>query len=237
MVTSLRYEDIDWCVKEMTRMRERGSRTFFLPGEPVNLVPPYDPYFDPVWAAACDLGMVGLYHVGASLTKWNPGWGNTDDPNVMSQVNAAGSHFNAHIMINAMIFGGVFHRYPNFTMQISEFGFEWLPYAVRHMDKRTSDTGQSMIGKYAWPLKPSEFVRRNVRMSGLPGQDPRVMLETMPEAIAFASDYPHMEGSPSPIEYYSPFLQGADEATRSGYFADNMLEVYARMGDPLPVPA
>jgi len=234
LVTSLRYEDIDWCVKELTRMRDRGSRTFFMPGEPVNLIPPYDPYYDPVWGAASDLGMIGLLHIGAAHPYLHPGWGNTRDPMIMAQMASCGLYFNAHIMMNAMVLGGVFDRFPNFTMQISEYGLEWLPYTVANMDKRALQSG-GFSGEYQFPLMPSEYVRRNVRISGLPGQDPRHVLEMAPETVAFASDFPHMEGTPNPVEHFLPYLEGFSDATRLGYFGGNILEAYMRMGDPLSV--
>ena len=34
---TLRYEDLDWVIRELTRMRERGSRTFLLPSEPLRV--------------------------------------------------------------------------------------------------------------------------------------------------------------------------------------------------------
>ena len=40
---SLRYEDLDWTIRELTRMRERGSRTYLLPAEPTGDVPPNHP--------------------------------------------------------------------------------------------------------------------------------------------------------------------------------------------------
>ena len=78
-VTSLRFEDLDWVVEEMARMRERGSRAFLISAEPVAGVPPTSPAYDKVWAAAVDLGMVALVHVGMAPAMIHPGWGNTDN--------------------------------------------------------------------------------------------------------------------------------------------------------------
>ena len=78
-VTSLRFEDLDWVVEEMTRMRARGSRAFLISAEPVDGVPPTSPAYDKVWEAAVDLGMVALVHVGMAPAMIHPGWGNTDN--------------------------------------------------------------------------------------------------------------------------------------------------------------
>ena len=233
LVTSLRFEDIDWCVDELTRMRARGSRAFMVPGVPVNLTPLYDPSYDRLWAAACDLGMIGVLHVGGAPAHWHPGWGNTTDPVMIRYLASTLSHINAHIVINAMVFGGVFERFPNFTLQISEFGISWLPYTVKNMDGRASKAGERLHGEYHLSLKPSEFVRRNVRVSGLPGQDPKDTFEDVPETVVFCSDYPHMEGTGEPVKLYSEYLDGCDETTKTWYFGEGILESYRRMGDPL----
>ena len=233
LVTSLRFEDIDWCIDELTRMRARGSRAFMVPGVPVNLIPPYDPRYDPLWAAACDLGMIGVLHVGGAPAHWHPGWGNTTDPVMIRYLGSTLSHINAHILINAMLFGGVFERFPNLTLLISEFGIAWLPYTVRNMDGHASTAGQRLHGEYTLSLKPSEFVQRNVRVSGLPGQDPRETFQDTPGTVVFCSDYPHMEGTGEPVKLYSGYLEGCDETTKENYFGGSVLESYRRMGDPL----
>jgi predicted TIM-barrel fold metal-dependent hydrolase len=234
VVTSLRYENIEWAVRELTRMRARGSRSFYVPGGPVRLVPPYDAYFDPVWAAACDLGMIGVLHIGAApIYDGQPGWVNTDDPSMLRYLATTNMHGVAVMMLNSLVFGGVFERFPDFALQISEFGLGWLPFTLQQMDGKAGPAGQRLVGRYSYTLKPSEFVRRNVRISGLPGQDSAPVLEIAPECLAFASDYPHFEGTPRPVEYYLPNFETCEPGLRNGYFGRNMLDAYARMGQPL----
>ncbi len=40
---NLRYDDLDWAIAELTRMRARGSRTFLFPSEPTGEIPPNHP--------------------------------------------------------------------------------------------------------------------------------------------------------------------------------------------------
>ena len=58
--TNLRYEDLDWVIRELTRMRERGNRTFLLPSEPTGDTPPNHPDYDRLWSAVVDLGMIPI---------------------------------------------------------------------------------------------------------------------------------------------------------------------------------
>ena len=74
-VTVLTGTDMDWTVRELTRMREAGSRAFQVRAEPVggerSLA---HPDFDPVWAAAADLGMAAVFHIGGARTDVDKGW-------------------------------------------------------------------------------------------------------------------------------------------------------------------
>jgi predicted TIM-barrel fold metal-dependent hydrolase len=233
LVTSVRFEDMNWAIAELTRMRARGSRSFIIPGEPVDLVPPYASYYDRLYAAAVDLGMVMLMHVGSGPNYWHPGWGNTDDPRMIRYLGSAGSHTNATLMINALVFGGVFERHPKLTLQISEFGVGWAPFTVANMDGRASKRAERIHGPYPYPLKPSEYVSRNIRISGLPGQDPCEALEKVPGTVVFCSDYPHFEGHPDPVNYYQEMVKDQPRQVQEDYFGGSMLKSYEMMGDPL----
>ena len=79
-VACLRFDDIDWAVAELRRVRERGSRAFLISSEPCGGIPPSSPTFDPVWATATELGMVPLLHIGMSPAMLHPGWANVEDP-------------------------------------------------------------------------------------------------------------------------------------------------------------
>jgi predicted TIM-barrel fold metal-dependent hydrolase len=236
LVASCRYEDMDWAIAELTRMRERGCRAFIIPGEPIGYLPPYDEYYDRLYDAAVDLGMVAMMHVGSGPAFWHPGWGNTTNPQMIRWLGGAGSYQNASLMLNAMIFGGVFERHPKFTLQISEFGVGWIPFTVQNMDARASKGGERTSGPYPYSLKPSEFMSRNVRISGLPGQNPIETLNYLPKVAVFSSDYPHYEGHPDPLTYYTPIIASAPEDRQEQYWGGAMEESYKMMGDPLQVP-
>jgi uncharacterized protein len=226
-----RYEDLDAAIREITRVRGRGCRTFMIPGVPVNNVPLYDPSFDRLWDAAVDLGMVAQMHVGLGPAFFPGGWANTKNPQMVRYLATAGSPTNAMLLINALIFGGVFERHPRLTLLISEFGIEWVPYLVANMDARAR--GDRIHDTYPHSLLPSEFMSRNVRISSLPGQNPMAVLEQYPNVAVFSSDYPHFEGTPDPVNYYSEVVANASSEAKAAYFGGAMVESYAMTGDPI----
>ncbi len=235
-VTSLRFDDLDWVVRELTRMRERGSRAFLVSSEPANGIPPNHPDFDRVWSAATDLGMIAHLHVGMSPSLIHPGWANTDDPGIIRFLSVMQPHQSAQVFLAGMVLGGVFERHPKLTVLFSELGIEWFLPTVERMDTMTSEgLSPLVIGEYRLPLSPGEYVRRNVRISPIPGphESPLRLLDALPEVAVFSSDYPHFEGNPDPLAYYERELAPVAHDVKDGFLGANIEASYALTGDPL----
>lgn len=239
--TSIELTDMDWAVAELTRMRERGSRCFLISPIPAHGLPPMHPYFEPLWSAAEDLGMVAAVHVGAGGNAYDPAWANHDDGMVLRQLGATQGHQAVMLMMNGMVFGGVFDRHPNLTLLICEFGVHWFAGTVEHMEARGPAVVESSIymGPYPYELTPAEFVRRNVRITPLPRihQTPLRTMEQLPECVVFSSDYAHNESNPEPIVHYDALMADVDADTKAWFLGGNIADCYARMGDPLAVAA
>jgi predicted TIM-barrel fold metal-dependent hydrolase len=239
-VTCVDFGDVDAAIAELTRMRGRGSRAFLIGTIPVPGVPIMHPQFDPIWSAATDLGMVALLHVGYQPASFDPAWANTaGDMMLLRQLGVSQGHQSVQLMLNGMVFGGTFDRHPALTVVIAECGLYWFEGTLDHMDSRDARTypeARLYMGEYPFDLSPSEFVRRNVRVTPLPRlhQSPRRLLEAFPECFAFSSDYNHNEGSGAPTAYYDEVLDGLDSQLRARFLGGNIAECYARMGDPLP---
>jgi hypothetical protein len=59
-------------------------------------------------------------------------------------------------------------------------------------------------------------------------------MEDLPEdMLVFSSDFPHFEGYSDPMGYYGEELAPLDEKKRERFYGGSMLDVYARMGDPI----
>jgi uncharacterized protein len=234
--TSLDLTDMDWALAELTRMRSRGSRSFLLAPIPAPGLPPHHPHFEPLWSAAVDLGMIAAVHVGAGNNCFDPAWANTDDGMVMRQLGAAGSTQAVMLMMNAMVFGGVFDRHPNLTLVFAEFGVHWFAGAVEHLEARGPAVVESEIymGPWTYELTPGETVRRNIRITPLPRahQSPLSTLARYPECVVFSSDYAHNESNPEPLAHYDALLADVDADLKRSFLGANLAECYARMGDP-----
>jgi predicted TIM-barrel fold metal-dependent hydrolase len=237
-VTAIDMSDVGWSIEELTTMRARGSRSFLISGTPVDGIPANHSRFDPLWAAATDLGMVSLLHVGFTPARFDPGYAKTEgDMYALRQISLSQGHQAAQILLNAMVFGGVFERHPLLTLVMCELNVGWFPYTVEHMDSRIKGEVTLFTGSYPLPLLPSEYIRRNVRITPIPRahQSPVQFFDDLGECFVFSSDYPHFEGSPEPMAFYEPLLADVESAQRRRFFGGNMAEAYERMGDALPV--
>jgi predicted TIM-barrel fold metal-dependent hydrolase len=233
---NLRYEDLDWAIGELTRMRERGCRTFLLPAEPAGDVPPNHPDYDRFWSAVTDLGMVPIVHVGLSPGLYHPAWANTDDPAIIRVISTLG-HGGVPFLVG-MVLGGVFERHPNLTVVFAEHGIDWITPATFRLDA-LAQPGLSplLLGAYDLPLTPGEYVRRNVRVTPLPvpHESPVGSLELFPTVPIFSSDYPHFEGNNDPIGHYEKELAGVTPEAKASFLGDNLAECFTRMGDPIAI--
>ncbi|MCE4267549.1 hypothetical protein FEZ60_24660 [Rhodococcus sp. MS16] len=236
--TTLRYEDPDWCVAELTRMRAKGSRFFMLNAEPVGNKPPIDPMYDKVWDAAADLGMTGVIHVGLAPRMFHPGWANHKNPAVIRVLSTSHPSQAVETWLTAWIISGHFDRHPNFNVVMAEQGIDWVAPLANRLDQITVPGVSKAIvaGGYEGKLKPSEYIRRQVRVSPLPtlGFNPVPLLEQLPEVACYSSDYPHFEGSDRPTQHYEKlFAEQGDLQMQENFFSKNILDLFARTGDPL----
>jgi predicted TIM-barrel fold metal-dependent hydrolase len=238
-VSTVDYADLDWVVAELTRMRRRGSRIFLVPAYPVNGIPPSHPSWDRVWSAATDLGMAAMLHTGFERMRLDPGWANQGrDTTLLRQIGSSHRHVAPMTLLYALIYGGVFERHPSLTLVLAEVGTGWLPYLHREIDDRSTPLAEIFLGRYELPLRPSEYLARNVRATPLSGGNDspllRILDDLPDDMIVFSSDFPHFEGFSDPVAHYADALRTLPEARRERFYGGAIADVYRRMGDPLP---
>jgi uncharacterized protein len=240
-VSCLEFTDLNFAVAELTRMRERGSRMFLIPAHPVSGVSPIHPSWDRLWSAATDLGMVAMHHIGDGATSFVPGWWNIGgDTTVLRQIGSSHFHAPAMTLLYSMVYGGVFERHPKLTVIVAEVGVGWLPYLYWDIDHVLSDHAKLMLGEWRLPLKPSDYLARNVRgtpltgaMNGGDGALLQIMDQLPQDMVVFSSDFPHFEGLASPSKYYREKLANVSPARRDRFYGASIADVYSRMRDPI----
>lgn len=118
---------------EIERMAARGVTTFAFSEnpEPLGLPTIHDPsgYWEPVMAAANETGMVASMHVGSSsqLPKI------CSDAPFMANLTWGASRTSGTML--SWLFSGLFQRYPNLKIALSEGEMGWMPYFLERAEQ------------------------------------------------------------------------------------------------------
>jgi predicted TIM-barrel fold metal-dependent hydrolase len=191
--------------------------------------------FDPVWRMAEEAGLPIVFHVGGEA-KLNPDYFDNGMPRVkdfhggeenFTSVSYMMIPHSVMLTLAAMIFDGVLDRFPKLKVGVIELGASWVPSWMRFMDAGADAfrKGEERLKKLS--LKPSEFVRRQVRVTPYPHEDTGWIIRNAGDKVCmFSSDFPHVEGGRNPLKRFDDSVTGlpapAIERFYAGNFADLM---------------
>ena len=106
-----------------------------------------------------------------------------------------------------MIIDGVLDRFPELKVGVIEQGASWVPGWMRSMDSAATAFMRNEERLQRLSLKPSELVRRQVRVTPYPHEDAGWIVENAGEDVClFSSDYPHVEGGRNPLGRFEASL-------------------------------
>jgi predicted TIM-barrel fold metal-dependent hydrolase len=137
-----------------------------------------------------------------------------------------------------MIFDGVLERFPELRIGVIEQGAIWLPSWMRQMESAFDAFVRHEERLQNLSLRPSEYVRRQIRATPYPTEDVGWIIEQSgPEVCLFSSDYPHVEGGRKPLERFEASLGDASEDIRERFYRTNFEDLMGPALDRVPIPA
>jgi hypothetical protein len=89
-------------------------------------------------------------------------------------------------------------------------------------------------------MRPSEYVRRQVRATPYPHEDTGWTIENAGDEVClFSSDFPHVEGGRNPIGRFERSMDaaGITEPVRARFYVDNFVDLMGPVLDRRGVPA
>ena len=198
---------------------------------------------DPVWAAAQEAGLPIVFHVGGTGDLIPGGYFRNGLP-VPPDFHGGEENFRSvdymaiphppMQTLATMIFDGVLERFPDLRVGVIEQGAVWLPSWMRQMESALDAFGRHEGRLRDLSLRPSEYVRRQVRATPYPTEDVGwIIREAGHEVCMFSSDYPHVEGGRRPIERFEASLGDAPAETRRRFYCDNFLDLMGSAGHGL----
>jgi predicted TIM-barrel fold metal-dependent hydrolase len=222
--------DVEWSIAQVVAGRECGARAVFVKADPHGGKALNHPDFEPFWATCEDLGVAILFHVGGGRAAMHPGWANNGgDIAAFYRLANLSRRLVPQLAVASLVFGGVLERYPRLAVIVSELGIDWLPDFLEAIDLEADEKRPRMLSfaPYSYPLKPSEYVQRQVRVSVVHQQDVlRPTIERVPEGIiVFSSDFPHVEGHQEAVALYDAQMEGLPQSTRESFFGKSAADL------------
>ena len=180
-------EHIAAAAAEIRRTKAMGLRPAMLPDH-CDALPYNRPEWNPVWEAACEVGMPLAFHVGIGrnpVQHRGPGGAITNYAMVAGTIMETASNLSA---------GGVFEQFPELKTVLVECGAGWLAWLMVITDEAYVKHADWTKPKLAMP--PSEYLRRQLQVTFQ--EDPIGIANrhfTGLRCLMWGSDYPHHEGT------------------------------------------
>ncbi|HVP30843.1 MAG TPA: amidohydrolase family protein [Myxococcota bacterium] len=189
----------------------------------------------PVWARAQEAGIPIVLHVGGGGELLSPDYFVNGLPPVPDFHGGAENFRSVDYMaipyppmqtLATMIFDRVLDHFPRLRVGVIEQGASWLPGWMRQLDSAFEAFRKNEERLQQLALRPSEYVRRQIRVTPYPAEDVAwIVAQSGPEICLFSSDFPHVEGGRHPIRRFEAGLADASEAVRRRFYCDNFVDL------------
>lgn len=234
-VAILVQDDVEDLVSSARHLLQNGIRAFWIScASPLAGHSPAHPALDRFWAMLAEADATLLSHVGAeegflATNAWRDapafeGWKGGDefalDPWTLSGVHRPIENF-----LSVMVLGGVFERHPRLRFGACESTAHWIGPLAQNLDIWHSNATlfQQSPGTHKLAMKPSEYIRRNVRVCPfwMEPVDAYIRQFGMSEVYCYGSDFPHPEGGRNPMGDFTRQLEPFGDEVLRGFFIDN----------------
>jgi len=231
-LAQIMLNDVDEAIADVKWCREHGIKGVLLPGAAPDtpwIEPLSSDYYDPLWAVCQDLDMPVTHHAGGSGI---PEFADTPFRNLIFMMETG---FYANRAFWHMIWGGIFERFPNLKLILTEQGSDWVKPALNRMEHFYKMMKSGRVGELGIPaeaigsLSPIETFQRNIWIgASFPAPaDAATFEEFGIDRFMWGSDYPHNEATwPYSTESLRRTFTGWDPADLRRILSENAADVY-----------
>ena len=196
--------DIDQAVSELEWCLEKGARTIVMRPAPVwtqeGQLSPGDPVFDPFWSRVNEAGITTVIHAGdsgySSQGYAEDAFGSSMTGRYRPSIKAFSIERAAHDWLITMSMERMYTRFPNLRIASVENGADYLDMLFRKLNQQAKKSP-------SWfDEDPVELFRKHVWMNPFWEDNVYEIVELMgADHVIFGSDWPHIEGMPTPLDY------------------------------------
>lgn len=222
-------------LEEVNAALTAGNRAIMVSAGPAGERSPGHPDLDPIWACLSASNTPFMLHIGPG-TKTQPMPFRNNGRERAPDLHGGGENlrfadyimlsFAPQVWLTAMVYDGVFERFPLLRGGIIEAGAGWAPEFLRELDLGFKSFGRTDPYLKAMAMKPSEYIRRAVKFTPFPGEDAgRMIVDGGADLFMFSSDYPHPEGTNDPKGRFERTMQNIDEDAKDRFYRRNFEEM------------
>ncbi|MGX7678420.1 amidohydrolase family protein [Jatrophihabitans sp. DSM 45814] len=219
--------NVEDAVAEAYRSKSRGFYAVFMPTVPPHGQPTYNhDYWEPLWAALEETGLVFAIHIGSggeTVVFRGPGG---------AVLNYVDTTYGGQRATTQLIAGGALDRHPDLKVLISEGGAAWAPFLGDRMNEGYRQHGMFVRPKLS--MMPKEYIYRQVYVSFQHDETAVDAVASMGyQNVLFGSDYPHLEGTYGHTQKtLHELFHGVDEKVRHRITVGAFLDLFPHVGEP-----
>ncbi len=190
---------------------------------------------DAVWVQAQEADLPILLHVSGGGQLLDPNYFVNGRPPVPDFHGGAENFRSVDYMaipfppmqtLSTMLIDGVFDRFPKLRCGVIEQGASWLPGWMRQLDSALDAFYKNEERLQQLSLRPSEFIRRQIRVTPYPSEDVGWIISQAGEELClFSSDYPHVEGGRHPLKRFEATTNALSERAKQRFYCDNFVDL------------
>lgn len=214
-----------------------GAKALMIPSRCPDHHSPSHIGFDPLWSVAQEAGLPIVFHVGGGGKLLEDAYFNNGLPPVpdfhggddnFKSIDYMAIAYPPMKALTALIVDRVLDRFPTLKFGVIEQGASWVPGWMRNMDSAHNAFYKNEERLQKMSRKPSEFVKRQVRVTPYPHEDAGwIIANAGDEVCLFSSDYPHVEGGRNPIKRFETSMEvaGTSEQQKQRFYCDNFVDL------------
>ena len=220
----LTLRDPAWLEAQLAALSAGGVRLAMIAPALVDGRPLSHPDHDRLWAAFCHHGISPVFHVADQPRPFADAWYTDEHDSFVPALDAVFIHTAASLACTDLIFNGTLERFPDLRLGIVELASVWVPLYLMMLDGGWAFTRQlNGAEDTRLSLPPSDYFRRQVRVSSFSYEAPASLVQQIgAELLMCCSDYPHSEGTSTPISDYAAGGLDAAAGTAPAFFGDNV---------------
>ncbi|MGH9078817.1 MAG: amidohydrolase family protein, partial [Acidimicrobiales bacterium] len=220
-VAHLTLRDPDWVCGQLAELERAGVRLGMIAPAAVDGRPLSHPDHDRLWEAFVGHGITPVFHVADQPRVLDEAFYTDPEDSFVPALESIFLWVPPAIAVTDLIVNGVLDRHPALRIGIVELSSIWVPQYLLMLDGGWDFTSTLNGGPATQlTLRPSEYFARQVRVSSFSYEQPARLTAKSGDLFMCCSDYPHSEGTATPLEDYQRGGRTPDNAP--GLFRHNV---------------